>query len=214
MINFVGSNQQMEKEDKRANILEAAEKLFMELGYEGTSTRQIAKEAGANMSMINYYFGSKEGVFAEIMNARIQSFRTVLESIHQDNLSSMEKLLKVTEGYARKILCNPGIHKMMHRELSLSQRPEMFTKIKNSMAENFMMIERIINEGIEQGDFRSVDVRLLIATIMGTISNVTNSPAKITSGTSLDINNPKDRKAITERLVIHLHDLIIKYLTP
>lgn len=204
----------MEKEDKRANIIEAAEKLFMELGYEGTSTRQIAKEAGANMSMINYYFGSKEGVFTEIMNSRIQSFRTVLESIQQDNLSAMEKLLKVTEGYARKILCNPGIHKMMHRELSLSQRPEMFAKIKNSMAENFMVIERIINEGIEQGAFRPIDVRLLIATIMGTISNVTNSPAKITSGTSLDINNPKDRTAITERLVSHLHDLIIIYLTP
>ncbi|RZL05297.1 MAG: TetR/AcrR family transcriptional regulator, partial [Pedobacter sp.] len=48
-----------EKADKRVNILEAAEKLFSELGYEGASTRQIAKEAGANMSMINYYFGSK-----------------------------------------------------------------------------------------------------------------------------------------------------------
>ena len=42
----------MEKIDKRANILEAAERLFTELGYEGTSTRQIAKESGANMSMI------------------------------------------------------------------------------------------------------------------------------------------------------------------
>lgn len=215
MINFVPSNQVMEKEDKRANILEAAERLFMELGYEGTSTRQIAKEAGANMSMINYYFGSKEGVFMEIMSDRVKVFRTVIESVSQDNLTAMQKLLKVMEGYARKILCNPGLHKMMHRELSLSQRPEMFSTIKNAMAENIAVIEKIIREGIEEGQFRpAVDIRMLIATIMGTISYVTNSPAKITSGTSLDINKPEDRDAITERMISHLQDLIITYLTP
>ncbi|ACU06450.1 MULTISPECIES: TetR/AcrR family transcriptional regulator [Pedobacter] len=204
----------MEKIDKKANILEAAEKLFAELGYEATSTRHIAKEAGANMAMINYYFGSKEGVFMEIMSKRIADFNTQLTSITQDRLSGMEKLLKVIEGYASRILCNHGLHKMMHRELSLPHRPEMFFKIKNSMAENLFVIERIINEGIADGSFRQVDVRMLIATLMGTISNVAISPSKITSGTTLDINNEEDRKVITARLITHLKDLIITYLTP
>ncbi len=214
MINFVSTNFQMEKIDKKANILEAAEKLFAELGYEATSTRHIAKEAGANMAMINYYFGSKEGVFMEIMSKRIADFNTQLTSITQDRLSGMEKLLKVIEGYASRILCNHGLHKMMHRELSLPHRPEMFFKIKNSMAENLFVIERIINEGIADGSFRQVDVRMLIATLMGTISNVAISPSKITSGTTLDINNEEDRKVITARLITHLKDLIITYLTP
>ncbi|TKC04980.1 TetR/AcrR family transcriptional regulator [Pedobacter frigoris] len=204
----------MEKIDKRANILEAAEKLFSELGYEGASTRQIAKEAGANMAMINYYFGSKEGVFMEIMTLRIQSFKDELNRINNDNLTGMEKLLKVVEGYAKRILCNRAFHKMMHRELSLPQRPEMFDTIKNAMAENMLVIERIIVNGIEDGSFRPVDVRMLIATIMGTISNVAISPSKITSGTVLDIEKKADRKIITERLINHLQDLFITYLTP
>ena len=204
----------MEKIDKRSNILEAAEKLFSELGYEGASTRQIAKEAGANMAMINYYFGSKEGVFMELMTLRIQAFKEDLDKINQDSLTGMEKLLKVTEGYARRILCNHALHKMMNRELSLPQRPEMFFTIKNAMAENMLMIERIINDGINDGSFKVVDVRMLIATIMGTISNVAISPAKITYGTTLDINKKADRKIITERLIIHLKDLITNYLTP
>lgn len=214
MINFVAANYQMEKIDKKANILEAAEKLFAELGYEATSTRNIAKEAGANMAMINYYFGSKEGVFMEIMSKRIADFADQLNSIRQDKLSGMEKLLKVIEGYATRILSNHGLHKMMHRELSLPHRPEMFFKIKNSMAENLTVIEKIIKEGIADGSFRPVDVRMLIATIMGTISNVAISPSKITSGTTLDINNEADRKIITARLIAHLEDLIITYLTP
>ncbi|SMC69211.1 TetR/AcrR family transcriptional regulator [Pedobacter africanus] len=204
----------MEKTDKKASILEAAEKLFAELGYEATSTRNIAKEAGANMAMINYYFGSKEGVFMEIMSKRIVDFNTQLMSIDQDKLSGMEKLVKVIEGYAARVLCNHSLHKMMHRELSMPHRPEMFFKIKNAMAENLVVIEKIINTGIADGSFRQVDVRMLIATLMGTISNVAVSPSKITYGTTLDINNDEDREIITARLIAHLKDLLITFLTP
>jgi len=204
----------MEKADKKSSILEAAEKLFSELGYEGASTRQIAKEAGANMAMINYYFGSKEGVFMEIMGQRVSDFKHQLKEINEMEATVMEKLLLVVERYATRILCNLTFHKMMQRELSLPQRPEMFSTIKSAMLENMSVIEGIITEGIEEGTFRKVDVRMLIATVMGTISNVAISPSKITSGTSLDINVKKDRKLITERLITHLKDLVTIYLTP
>jgi AcrR family transcriptional regulator len=213
LISFV-LEMKMEKADKRVNILEAAEKLFSELGYEGASTRQIAKEAGANMAMINYYFGSKEGVFVEIMSQRIADFKNQLHEIKKANVTVMEKLLLVIERYASRIICNRTFHKMMQRELSLPQRPEMFTTIKSAMMENMLVLESIITEGIEDGTFRKVDVRMLIATVMGTISNVAISPSKITYGTSLDLNIKKDRKLITERLTTHLKDLITIYLTP
>jgi len=204
----------MEKPDKKSSILAAAENLFSELGYEGTSTRQIAKAAGANMSMISYYFGSKEGVFLEIMNKRIESFAAELTSINQYPISPMEKLHKVIEGYTNKILSNISFHKMMHRELSLAQRPEMYCKLKDAMSGNLQVIEKIIHEGIAKGMFRPVDVRMLIATIMGTITSVATMPSKITEGSVLDITIPKDREILTQRLITHLEDLVTTYLTP
>jgi len=204
----------MEKTDKRTSILNAAEKLFASQGFEGTSTRQIATEAGANMSMINYYFGSKEGVFMEIMSNRIQGFSLALTSIEAEDLNQLEKLMMVIDQYTRRILDNIAFHKMMHRELSLSQRPEMYDKLKQAMSGNLMIIERIINEGIAQGEFRSVDVRMVIASIMGTITNVVTSPSKITAGSKLDIKIPADREILTERLITHLKDLTKTYLTP
>ena len=45
---------------KEENIMLHAEKLFAEKGFDGTSTREIAKNAEVNISMISYYFGSKE----------------------------------------------------------------------------------------------------------------------------------------------------------
>jgi len=213
LINFVRSNQ-MEKQDKRTNILSAAEQLFSEMGYEGTSTRQIAKEAGANMSMISYYFGSKEGVFIEIMNERIKGFNAQLVSIDEDRITPHQKLMRVIEEYTTRILNNISFHKMMHRELSLAQRPEMYCKLKDAIRENLIVIEKIINEGIAAGTFRTIDVRMLIATIMGTITSVATTPSKVTEGSLLDITIPKDREILTKRLIVHLKDLVTTYLTP
>ena len=204
----------MIKPDKKANILLAAETLFSELGYEGTSTRQIAKESGANMSMINYYFGSKEGVFLEIMNERIKDFNNQLISINEEKIPHLEKLMQVIERYAKRILENISFYKMMHRELSLAQRPEMYCKVKDAISANLIVIEKIMMEGIDDGTFRSVDIRMLIATIMGTISSVATTPSKITERSVLDISIPKDREILTQRLIIHLKDLVTTYLTP
>ncbi|HWW43369.1 TetR/AcrR family transcriptional regulator [Pedobacter sp.] len=204
----------MEKADTRTSILTAAEKLFSEQGYEGTSTRQIAREAGANMAMINYYFGSKDGVFTEIMTNSIKEFNMQLISINEDKVSSMEKLKKVVNRYVYRILNNIPFHRMMHREFLLAQRPEIFCRMKDAMAINLNMIEGIINEGIDNGSFKKIDVRMLIATITGTISNVAVFPSKITAGSKLDINIPEDRKILTERLIVYLNDLITTYLTP
>jgi AcrR family transcriptional regulator len=203
----------MEKTDKRTDILRAAEMLFAEFGFEGTSTRQIAKESGANMAMINYYFGSKEGVFLEIMEDRISGFKTQLNIIDEEKISAKEKLMKVVEVYANRIFSNVCFHKMMHRELLQTQRPEMFTQIKDAMEQNLAVIESIITKGIAEGIFRKIDVRMMIVSIMGTINMVATSPTKVVLNPNFDINNNKDRDELKIRLITHLQDLLLTHLT-
>lgn len=201
---------EVEKTDKKTEILVAARKLFAEFGFEGTSTRQIAKESGANMAMINYYFGSKEGVFLEIMEDKISGFKTQLNQINDEQIPAKEKLLKVVDQYATRIFSNIGFHKMMHRELSLTQRPEMFSQIRDAMTRNRTVIENIIEKGIADGSFRKVDVRMSIATIMGTISLLANQPTKVED--NIDMNNDKEREVLRKRMVAHLQDFIITHL--
>jgi AcrR family transcriptional regulator len=54
-------------EDARRRILEAALEIFAAEGYEGTSTRQLAERAGVNLPAIQYYFGSKEGLYRAVI---------------------------------------------------------------------------------------------------------------------------------------------------
>lgn len=202
----------MEKTDKKSEILRAAEMLFAEFGYEGTSTRQISKESGANMAMINYYFGSKEGVFLEIMEDRISGFRTQLDLIDREQISPKEKLLQVVDRYTQQIFANIRFHKMMHRELSLTQRPGVFDQIKEAMTCNRKVIEKIIGDGIAQGIFRNVDIRMSIASIMGTITLIATSPSKVEDD-DFDFEDLQQREKLRIRLVKHLQDLLITHLT-
>ena len=50
-------------EDTYRRILEAAIAMFADEGYEGASTRMLAERAGVNLPAIQYYFGSKEGLY-------------------------------------------------------------------------------------------------------------------------------------------------------
>jgi AcrR family transcriptional regulator len=54
----------------RRRILAAAEKLFGERGYDGASVRQIALAADVPLALVNYHFGSKEGLYRAIFELR------------------------------------------------------------------------------------------------------------------------------------------------
>lgn len=58
--------------ETRNEILDAAEKAFARHGYAGTSLREIASRAGVNPALVQYYFGSKEGLFTAIFIRRGQ----------------------------------------------------------------------------------------------------------------------------------------------
>lgn len=63
---------QRDSEATRARLLEAARKAFSDTGYERTTVRQIAAEAGVNPALINRYFGGKEQLFSEAVAIDLQ----------------------------------------------------------------------------------------------------------------------------------------------
>ncbi len=62
-------------------ILATASRLFADRGYDNTSIRDIAKEADANVSAINYHFKSKAGLYAEVLNENTQRMGEVMTGI-------------------------------------------------------------------------------------------------------------------------------------
>lgn len=61
-------NIKREGPESRDRIIKVAVKLFAQHGYAGTGMRDLSAEAGVNLAMINYFFGSKKGLLKEILD--------------------------------------------------------------------------------------------------------------------------------------------------
>lgn len=68
---------------KREQILLAAEQVFAKRGFKGTTTREVAQEAGIASSLIFYYFKNKVALYEAVF----QNFFEQLEDLMQQNLS-------------------------------------------------------------------------------------------------------------------------------
>lgn len=65
-------------------LLDAAEKLFSEHGFEGASVRDIAADAGCNIAAVNYYFGGKDKLYTEVWRRQLLQMRDArLQAIEQ-----------------------------------------------------------------------------------------------------------------------------------
>lgn len=65
---------------QRDRVLAAAAALFAAKGFGGASMREIAREAGVALSMINYYFGSKKGLFDELLQHQQDRFIAAVQA--------------------------------------------------------------------------------------------------------------------------------------
>jgi len=158
--------------DKQIEILHVAEKLFAEDGFDGASIRNIAKEAGVNIAMISYYFGSKEKLLETLIIYRTSGMKMQLENISREDLSPLEKVDRLIDLYISRINKNKCMYQIMHFELSTKKRilnMDSFMDIKRENSEIFI---KIIRDGQDKGVFRNnINVALITTTILGTLTH-------------------------------------------
>ena len=161
--------------DKKEHILQVAESLFSENGFEGTSIRDIATAADVNVAMISYYFGSKEKLFEEMVQARTSYMREMIEQIHKEEADPWKKVDSMIDVFSEKILRNTSFHKIMYREMSMDVRSNLSVIICDILSRNALEFSKIIEDGISKKVFRKVDVPLTVGSILGTINQSTMS---------------------------------------
>jgi AcrR family transcriptional regulator len=97
--------------DTRARIVAAAERLFAERGFAGTTMRDLTRAAGTNLAAVNYHFGSKEGLLEEV-------FSTYLVPISRERLRLLDEAERAAAGQPLplrtllEIYLSPAIHRL------------------------------------------------------------------------------------------------------
>ena len=163
----------MEYNPKQLSILEAAEKLFASHGFHATSVRDIAHEAGVNIAMISYYFGSKEKLIEAIFLKRIINWKAILtETLQDTSRTYIERLDSLVENFVNRIMSNPCFNLMMMRA-QIQADMMVNDLIHDSKKEVYEVIGAFIAAGQEQGVFnKDVDVLMMVTTLTGTTNHI------------------------------------------
>jgi AcrR family transcriptional regulator len=98
--------------DTKTRILDAAESLFMEHGFEATSLRSLTTAAGVNLAAVNYHFGTKEELFQAVLTRRLDPM----------NLERIDLLQRVEhEAAGRTLSCEKILFAMLIPALKLAR---------------------------------------------------------------------------------------------
>ncbi|HNX72411.1 TetR/AcrR family transcriptional regulator [Rivihabitans pingtungensis] len=104
----------------RARLLQAALDCFLADDYHQVSTRRIAEQANANVAMIRYYFGNKEGLYEEMIRDTLAPLLSVLDGPMLNSVTGFTEFLQL---YYQTMAEHPAFPKLILKVLALNQGP-------------------------------------------------------------------------------------------
>lgn len=202
----------MEYNAKQLQIIQVAERLFAGKGFSGTSIRDIAHEADINVSMISYYFGSKEKLIEALFEVRfVESAERMENIVSNDDLSPLQKINILIDGVIDRLLGNQCFHNIMLREqLSGEERTQVISDLIYQLKlKNWEGINSILREGQMKGHFREgVDPSLLSATLYGTVNHVLTTQSFYRKINNLEsLGQEEFTKTLKQQLSKHLKSI-------
>jgi AcrR family transcriptional regulator len=108
---------------KRDEIISAAQKVFSDVGFEGATIRQICKNAKANVCLISYYFGGKDGLYKAIFEkiARDRADRVTAFFAEHSEITTAERFGEILSLFLERtyveIQSKPEFFRIMNREV-------------------------------------------------------------------------------------------------
>ncbi|WP_312823426.1 TetR/AcrR family transcriptional regulator [Epilithonimonas sp.] len=158
---------------KEEHIMMVAEKLFAANGYNGTSVRDIATKAKVNVSMISYYFGSKENLLEELFKWRMEEGLNFAKNTLENNeLSEIEKIEGFIDNFVNRVQRLRDFFLLVHTQQVIAQNKSIQNFLKDYKVNYIEINERIVEQGLEKGLFTiRPSYHLLQCTISGTIFN-------------------------------------------
>lgn len=150
---------------RRAEIIEAAKKLFEQKGYEQTSVEAIIQEVKIAKGTFYYYFKSKKDILSALVDLIAEDleahFKTIL---NQEHLTAIEKFQLMLRGEEKNEKTNPQVMELLHKVENRELQEELNIKAIDNIAP---LIAQVLQEGYNTKIFKKeidiASVKLLFA---------------------------------------------------
>ncbi|RLL47843.1 TetR/AcrR family transcriptional regulator [Oceanobacillus piezotolerans] len=149
----------MKQNPSKQKVMKAASSLFFLKGFHGTSVRDIAQKANMNVSSINYYFKSKQGLLEYTVTAYYEAYLKALEKTlnETETLAPIERLHALISTIIHYKQSNYQLTCFIQRELSLDSVFVREMAVTYLAKENYIIRETFYNvlEGRVKIDFKN-----------------------------------------------------------
>jgi AcrR family transcriptional regulator len=186
------------KTEARDELIEQARTLFSALPYEKVSTRMIAESAQVNAAMIRYYFGSKEGLFEEMIRETMSPMRIHFRKMNES--STGHELREIMATHARQMAKFPNFPRLVFQSMSMpeSAKPR---QLLQKVFDEYMVLteEKVFEQLLRRKLFRDdVDPELCRLSMMSLMMFPLIAPPAI-----LEMNELTMNEEFIERLLAH-----------
>jgi AcrR family transcriptional regulator len=151
--------------DTPSAIFRAAAVEFSERGYDAAGVDRIAARAGVNKAMLYYHFGSKRGLYVEVLRDMFRAVGTRARAIADGDGTALEKLDRWISTIVAEAAARPWFPPIMLHELA-SGAPRFDQDTFAMMNLVYDAVRDIIVQGQDEGLFRDADPLLTHLTIM------------------------------------------------
>lgn len=152
--------------ERHTEIIDTAIELFRKKNYHGTSMQDIAEAVGIYRGSLYHYINSKEEILYQIVERPVSKGMEALKKIQEENLPPVQKLRRAMEYHVRYSMDHQAVVAIMLEDTKhLSENlQKQIRKTQKKYEDTFF---NIIKEGIQNGDFRELDAKVVTFAILG-----------------------------------------------
>ncbi|MEA1907201.1 MAG: TetR/AcrR family transcriptional regulator [Euryarchaeota archaeon] len=138
-------------ETRRSELIDTAEELFLENGYEETTISEIVRNAGVAQGTFYHYFKSKDEVLSAITDRWIEEIRAGMEDIaSRDGSDAIEKIIGFFKFFSSIGRSGQGLVEYVHEERNAHLHVKFEKRVPRIIIPLF---SRMIEEGVDEGFF-------------------------------------------------------------
>jgi AcrR family transcriptional regulator len=151
---------------RRAGILQAAAQIFRKKGYHATSMQDIADAVKLQKASLYHHVESKQEILFSILEQALDLLIGDMRAVVDSDLSPEEKLRLAMQVYMGRLTGDADLATVLLLEYrSLEKKLRSRHAVRRDRYESLW--RKIVEEGVEQGVFRQVDISIASFAIMG-----------------------------------------------
>jgi len=144
---------------RRAEILRAAERIFVAQGYEGATIRKIADEVGVSSTALYMHFRDKDEILLEIGAQAIEQLVGINTEISARPVDCVTRVRMMLEAYVRVALSNPNAYRLVFCSSPLAASVRKLEATAEMGAQCFERFTGVVGEVAAEGRLRTGDTR-------------------------------------------------------